>query len=429
MHRLSFVITGALAACALGAGCSSTSKLDESPSAFSSNQATLLDFEFDGEVEPLGFGRPEDNVLAQMYFTLGHLNADNSVARLDKMTLSFPDGLADGGAPGGKLRYHVKLPVAWGTKKNFPTHYELTLPVRVDSTSQSALFDKVKDSCIEPGAHDPDAGSFFFYYRPHEPGCTLDPADVMKATAKVTVSPENTKNKFPEYDKVWEDNALKVVAIFGKFESGKTADDPGIDGYNEFIAQVRASLGADTTTVPANLPDSPGVGVPDATLRADLGGGRSVEVVALLVDNLQQVGPDFDKRYGALSTDADLITYNGHSGLGANIRALGQKGEFKKGKYQIFFENGCDSFAYVDGFLAKRRALLNPDDPTGTKYMEFITNVMPAFFSSMPSASMALVNGLKNVNAPEPYDKIFEHIDNSEVVVVTGEEDNVFQPH
>ena len=90
--------------------------------------------------------------------------------------------------------------------------------------------------------------------------------------------------------------------------------------------------------------------------------------------------------------------------------------------------NGCDTFAYVDGSLAKTRSVLNPDDPTGTKYMDMVTNVMPSFFSSMPSASMALVEGLMSVDEPRTYQDIFAKIDRSEVVVVTGEEDNVFTP-
>ena len=90
--------------------------------------------------------------------------------------------------------------------------------------------------------------------------------------------------------------------------------------------------------------------------------------------------------------------------------------------------NGCDTFAYVDGSLAQKRASINPDDPTGTKYMEFVTNTMPSFFSSMPNASLALVKGLMSTSAPKTYDQIFANIDNSEIVLVTGEEDNTFTP-
>jgi hypothetical protein len=35
---------------------------------------------------------------------------------------------------------------------------------------------------------------------------------------------------------------------------------------------------------------------------------------------------------------------------------------------------------------------------------------------------------LLSYSAPKTYDQIFDNIDRSEVVLVTGEEDNVFQP-
>ena len=44
------------------------------------------------------------------------------------------------------------------------------------------------------------------------------------------VTLENTTGKYPEYDKVWEDGTLRVVAIFGKYEDGATtSSDAGID--------------------------------------------------------------------------------------------------------------------------------------------------------------------------------------------------------
>jgi hypothetical protein len=92
--------------------------------------------------------------------------------------------------------------------------------------------------------------------------------------------------------------------------------------------------------------------------------------------------------------------------------------------------NGCDSFAYIDTTLQTTRAALNPDDPSGTRYMDQATNSMPAFFISMPSASMAFLHALLEYPAGEPtsYGDIFHSIDDNQIVVVTGEQDNVFTP-
>jgi hypothetical protein len=249
---------------------------------------------------------------------------------------------------------------------------------------------------------------------------------------KVTKSKLNTKNKYPEYDKVWEDKALRIVAIFGKFEAGATTtSDAGISGFDEFVADMQTKLAPyNPVTKPAKLSDTPalGEGGGDVTFDATLPDGKKISVTALLTDGIAQAPQSFYDRYESLSGDADIIAYNGHSGLGQNVRALSSHGKFQKGKYQIFFMNGCDSFAYVDGSLAQTRAALNPDDPTGTKYMEFVTNAMPAFFASMPNATNVLMDGLLSYKAPKTYDQIFAGVDSSQIILVTGEEDNVYTP-
>jgi hypothetical protein len=82
----------------------------------------------------------------------------------------------------------------------------------------------------------------------------------------------------------------------------------------------------------------------------------------------------------------------------------------------------------VDKQIQEAHAAINDDDPTGTRYVDMITNVMPSFFHAMPRGSMAILNGLLSYDAPLTYNEIFKNIDKSEVVVVTGEEDNVFVP-
>ena len=71
----------------------------------------------------------------------------------------------------------------------------------------------------------------------------------------------------------------------------------------------------------------------------------------VIVDNVRTAGAGFNDWYGLHSQDADLIIYNGHAGLGANIRALARKGEWKADQYTVVFMNGCDTYAYVDSAL------------------------------------------------------------------------------
>ena len=132
--------TGALA------GCSAESPdATSGEEAFSSNQATLLDFEFDAELVTDFSWNDKQTIQDQLLYTIGHLNGNNSVGRLDDLTLSEVKK-EDAGGGKSKITYHAKLPVAWGSKTNLPTSYELKLPKDVSSSGQQAFTDKHKES-------------------------------------------------------------------------------------------------------------------------------------------------------------------------------------------------------------------------------------------------------------------------------------------
>lgn len=141
-------------------GCADEAGSASAEDDFSSNQATLLDFDFDGELVTDYAWDAEQTVQDQLLYTIGHLNADNSVGRLDNVVLTnVVKATIDGGKT--KVTYHAKLPVAWGRKTNLPTSYALSLPRDVSSAGQQAFTDKYKASCVDWGAHDVDAGSMW----------------------------------------------------------------------------------------------------------------------------------------------------------------------------------------------------------------------------------------------------------------------------
>jgi len=427
---------GASAALALGAcdDTGSTDPGDEAPAmkgslggADASAIAVVIDLAFKGELVTTHCFNTRQAVQDQMLYMIGQMNGKNSVSRLDKLELSNLASKTEAGLC--KITYDARLPVAWGKKNAVPKDLELILPRDNTYEGLEAFTNKYKSSCVDPGAHDVDSGSMWYYFRPARSGCSLAAGDVVKTKATVSVSPVNTTGKYPEYDKVWEDGALKVVAVFGKYEDGATSNDAGIDAYNRFVSTITNDLKSySPTTIPATLPANPGVAVPDITISATLPGGKTVRVVALMVDNVRTAGATFDARYELLSSDADLIVYNGHAGLGANVRALAAKGDWVEGQYVIVFMNGCDTYAYIDTALFDAHAEVNQDDPDGTKYVDIVTNAMPSFFHSMAGATTAIVRGLLAFDAPRTYERIFADIDSSEVVIVTGEHDNTYVP-
>ncbi|MCC6645014.1 MAG: hypothetical protein IT374_05505 [Polyangiaceae bacterium] len=395
----------------------------EAEDAFTSDQATLLDLDLDGEVVGPSTSSSTALIKSQLFFTVGQLNAERSVSRLSKLSLSKVTRASIGGGL-VRVRYHAKLPVAWGSKTALPSSLALTLPRRGDASGLATFRARYGATCSDaPG--DVTDGNFWYHFRPA--GCALAAADVTRPTAAVTRSPKNTTGKYPELDRVWEDGALQVVAIFGKYERGATTtSDAGVEAYDRFVGALRAEW-SDAATTPAALPATVDASIPEVTVEAALADGRAIIVTVKLVDELRSEGAAFDKRFAELTPGADLVLYNGHAGLGTNVAALAQKGAWFPGKYQILFVNGCDTFAYQDDTLAKTRAALNPTDPSGTKHLDVLTNAMPAYFSSLPSASMALLRGL-TASTPRTYEAMFRDIDRAQVVVVDGEEDNTFTP-
>ncbi len=148
----------------------------------------------------------------------------------------------------------------------------------------------------------------------------------------------------------------------------------------------------------------------------------------VVLDNERTAGPTFDARYGELSRNADLIVYNGHAGLGANIRALARKGEWQTGQYAMVFLNGCDTYAYVDTAIFDAHAEVNDDDERGTKYADVVTNALPSFFANLSGASMALIKGLLAYENPRTYEQMFGDVSSTQIVLVSGEEDNTYAP-
>ncbi len=392
----------------------------------SSVEALFVNFEFDGIFEMNSCFLVEKRIEEQLLYSIGQLNGDRGVSRLDSLQLSDVETSYDNGTC--LVSYHARMLVAWGVEHEGEETYELILPSRMNSEHKKLLFEMYHETCTPKGSH-ADEGSLWYYWRPEEQGCVLNPADVVRLPVSVSSSPIHTTGKYPEYHKVWEDNALEVIAIFGMVEKDGGDWDTGVKGYNKFIQKIR-SLTQDweAEVEPADVDSTPGLEHPDVTIEATLPNGTRLKVVALLVDDIKTMSYGFYERYEKLTPTADLLIYGGHSGLGANIRTLAGKGEWATGQYTMVFMNGCDSYAYVDSALAEAHAAVNSDDPLGTKYVDILTNAMPSYFYTMADSAMTLTQALLDYEAPKTYEQIFVDIDSKEMILVSGEEDNEFVP-
>lgn len=428
MKRLAYLL--ALAACVDADPYAGETIKSDDGKADSSALGVFLDATFDGKLVVDSSWNDNQTIQDQLLYTVGQLNGMTAVGRIDKAEITNVHKTTVNGKT--QITYTAKLPIIWNKHNSIPSSIDLKLPLDVSYSGQEAFATKYKASCVDWGAHDVDSGSMFYYFRPKASGCHLAATDINATSASLAPSPTSTTGKFPEYNKVWEDGTLNVVAIFGKYEDGATTEsDAGISGYDEFVGAMKSELASHAlTTVPANVSSAPGVSAPDVEFNATLADGKKIHVVALLTDNVNQglQDPTFRARYESLSTRADFIVYNGHAGLGSNIRALASAGKWVAGQYVVVFMNGCDTFAYIDSSLSQAHKSLNADDTTGWKYIDIVNNGEPAFFASMAGATMAMFRGLVSYDNPQTYEQIFTKVDSSQLVMVTGEQDNTFTP-
>ena len=89
----------------------------------SSAEATFLVFEFDGVLQTdfIWPGGEETVVEEQLLYTIGQLNGHRSVGRLDALEVEITD-TTNFNRSQIELRYHARLPVAWGSRHQDQIH-------------------------------------------------------------------------------------------------------------------------------------------------------------------------------------------------------------------------------------------------------------------------------------------------------------------
>jgi len=143
----------------------------EEGKADTSAEAVFVDMDFDGELLTTSTFRPEAQINEQMLYTIGHLNGDKALGRLDKLVLSdVKTERVDGKV---RVTYHAVLQVAWGNKTNIPSTYTFKLPKDVSFDGLEKFTESYKHDCVDFGAHEVDSGSMWYYFRPKASGCKL----------------------------------------------------------------------------------------------------------------------------------------------------------------------------------------------------------------------------------------------------------------
>jgi hypothetical protein len=335
-------------------------------------------------------------------------------------------------APGSRVRrvfYSATVPIAWSKRRSVPSTLELILPARADTAGQKAFFDAYSPKCNDRDSfQELTVLNFFYHYRPGASGCALKSAapEESGVVARVPValrdSGRNTEDKSPEYGELWKDGKLVVTTIFGKYEPGATdSSDVGIKAYNAFYSKVRRKFGRPLSVTP-EFDGAPGAARPEIAMTLKTGSG-TIELTMSLVDHLSEVSQDWIRRYQARTQVSDVVIYNGHAGLGGNVRALSRMGKYKKGLYQLFVINGCDTFAYTDDTLFSKHGEVNPGFAP-SKHLDLVTNAMPSYFHRLDDLTIDTLDSL--VDQDDTYRDMLKRYDRAQRALVDGEEDNLW---
>lgn len=411
----------AASASAVGACAAPAEEADVADDAITSNAGKALELRFKGEVVARRSDNARRAIATQLQYIQGALTSDvRGNAQAGMPGLSNVVEREEGDLK--RITYEATLPVIWPKNLAAPTTYPVALPK--DTTQLAAFNRKYDGSC---GRNEYGQDTFWHDFHPKAAGCTLDAADVMQATATVAPHPKETRGRYPEYDKVWADDTLDFVAVFGIISSN-TPEDEGARTREMLLAEAQRSL---RDAVRTDAPETRGI-LKDSTVSGKItigGRERKVNVTGILVQEVSSAGSAFDARYETVTASADVVVYEGHSGLGKNINALGSNMGATAGKYQLVYLYGCQTLGYLGPAMHDKRVALNgaERDPDGTKFLDVIATALPAYGDNGRS-TLGLYRAMLDTGSPKTFNDLLGTISSSHLAVVFGEHDNDYQP-
>ncbi len=412
---------------ALGATACVTDDVTTESDDLTSKDAVFLELSFAGEVVAQRAETDAERkkaIVTQLFYLSGELDKSHRghgqfgfVELADVNVEALDDGLE-------RVTYNAKLPVAWPKHRAVPETYRVVAPLRTDPAGLNAFNSAYRDKCGE--AHYGTDALWYDFTPISSHNCEIAEGDALDVVATVAVHPRTTTDKRPEHERFWDDGVFRMVLVHGTDSaSSYDTNDIGVRQYDGFKRKLLAAHPDGVETAGES-----GGGIYDdwqfeATVEAPGGGEGKLLVNALLAASLQHVGQRFDARFGPLSKEADFISYGGHSGLSKNIKALAAKEQVKEQHYQVWFIDGCSTFAYLDRTLVDARIALNGTDldPNGTKFLDVIVNAQPAPWYTGTASQWTVLSALADTK-PHSYMSIVDELGSSATPVVSGEEDN-----
>jgi hypothetical protein len=243
--------------------------------------------------------------------------------------------------------------------------YTPTVPV-----SPGTLFADVGTKCgVADGEIDVEQDVYWYVWAPELTGCK---ARVQQAKLTVTKVEPRGRTTWPEYDRLTADKKIDALVIFGQVDHGALSDDDyGFTLVRNFESSLRTAGFSKTTASKGLRYKRTRAGIAETidifTPREFAGLGDFAHI------------SDFD----AAVSSHEIITYNGHSMLGASDFWARPTLYKDPTKYQIFFYNGCLGYEYyVNPILEGKESWDNVD---------LVSNVLETPFAIMVQESAGAI--------------------------------------
>ncbi|MDC0254823.1 hypothetical protein OAK75_07990 [Bacteriovoracales bacterium] len=330
-------------------------------------------------------------------------------------------------------------------KKIFKNRKKIKIPLRLPinpKTVYKKSLKRGKNPCTDEYYNAEE--DFFYFWDPYKKGCSLakDFKNVPKIKAVLTPI-KNTRWSYPEYDKLFGDNGngkdLEIYIFVGYMDKLKTLDYPNKkdESYSTY-KKIKSGLKRKGLKLINEEKDFRLDGDEDdiydgANILSEFtkkvkfnGKTANVKIKLLLTDtNINSEDETFHYYYKKALKTADIIEYEGHSGLGANLSLKDLEiNRLNKRKYQLIFFNACSTYKYFNEEYIKAKG--------GTKNLDIILSGLPTYSDSAANNSLAFLRTFLDAKALT-FQTIISRLEDSSndgpfLYSVVGDEDNSWEP-
>ena len=342
-------------------------------------------------------------------------------------------------------------------KKIFGKRKSIKIPIRLPKNPKTIykLSKKASKSLCTDEEYNSEE-DFFYFWDIFKKSCPLKKDFKNVPLIKASLKPlKNTRWSYPQYDKIYGDNGngsdLIIYTFFGYMDSLKDSDRPNRrdESYKAYKEVKKAliergmkeSEQEDAFRIyPKDIPYSrrfkentkldvyDGANFRTTLIKKINFRGKLVNLkINLFLSDTDINSEDDTFRYfyeKALKT-ADIIEYEGHSGLGANLSL--KKLEIKrlsKKKYQLYFFNACSTYKYFNNEYLKAKG--------GSKNLDIILSGLPTYGDEASNNSLAFLDTFleaKSLTFQTIVSRIEESSDGGPYLYsVVGDHDNTWKP-